>query len=958
MTVDYKKTVQLPETGFPMRANLPKMEPAILKQWQDLGLYERLRESARGEKKFILHDGPPYANGHLHMGHAINKVLKDVVVKSRQMTGLDADYVPGWDCHGLPIETKVEQGLKKEKLDKESMPVVDFRRRCRDYANHWVAVQRQEFTRMGGIGNWQNPYLTMSHRFEANIVRELGKFLANGGLFKGFKPVYWCVNDVTALAEAEVEYQDHTSAAIHVKFPLAADEDLTAIDPALDHGSDLLAIVIWTTTAWTIPGNLAVSLNPELEYLAVRIKNPGENHRLAAGERLILAAGLWESAAGAMGMDPEGQEIIARFKGAALEGKRFRHPYLDQDAPILLGDHVTLEAGTGCVHTAPGHGHEDFEVGSRYGLEAFNPVTDRGLFQEGTPHFAGEHIFKANERVIEHLDRTGRLLARSSLNHSYPHCWRCHKPIIIRATPQWFISMESNQLRDKALAAIDATRWIPAWGRDRIHNMVAARPDWCVSRQRSWGVPITVIHCETCDANVTDADTIERIALAVEKESADVWFQRQAADFLPAGFTCPHCGGDRFKKENDILDVWFDSGVTHAAVLEDRTEGWDLDWPADLYLEGSDQHRGWFQSSLLAAVGTRGEAPYKAVLTHGFVVDGKGRKMSKSLGNVIAPEKVIKQYGADILRMWVTAEDYSADIRISDEILKGLSDAYRRIRNTLRFLLGNLNGFDFGRQAVPFEEMPPLDRWALDRLAHLIDRVTASYDAYAFHPVYQDLHYFCAVDMGAFYLDIIKDRLYCEAVDSPARRSAQTVLTHVLEALTRLMAPVLSFTAEEVWNFMPGERSKSVHLERFPAPHPEWRNETLEREWKRFREIRGEVYRFLEQKRNDKVLRSFMEAVITLRVPGEMKTFLEGFPELHRLFIVAKVVCVATDGTDIDTEGFQSSDALPELSVRITKATGEKCVRCWNWDDGVGADTEHPQLCPRCRRAIRAAAPA
>ena len=951
--MDYKDTVQLPQTGFPMRANLPDLEPGILKKWQDMDLYGRLRAAARDREKFVLHDGPPYANGHLHMGHAINKVLKDVVVKSRQMSGLDADYVPGWDCHGLPIETKVEQGLLQEKLDKESMPPVEFRRRCRAYAEHWVDVQRQEFVRMGGIGNWANPYLTMSNRFEANIVRELGRFLENGGLFKGFKPVYWCVNDVTALAEAEVEYQDHLSTAIHVAFPLAAGVDLTDVDPALTADAGPVSVVIWTTTAWTIPGNMAVSLHAELDYLAVRVRAPGENSHLKSGAILILAAGLWESAARAMGLDPDAQETVARFKGAALEHKRFRHPYLDQDAPILLGDHVTLEAGTGCVHTAPGHGHEDFEVGSRYGLEAFNPVTDRGLFQEGTPHFAGEHIFKANARVVELLEREGRLLAQAPLNHSYPHCWRCHKPVIIRATPQWFISMAANRLREKALEAIAATRWIPAWGEGRIHNMVASRPDWCVSRQRSWGVPITVIRCNGCETHVTDAATIERIAAEVEQHSADVWFQREAAAFLPDGFACPRCGGQAFDKEMDILDVWFDSGVTHAAVLEKgRDDGWNLRWPADLYLEGSDQHRGWFQSSLLASVGTRGVPPYKAVLTHGFVVDGKGRKMSKSLGNVIAPEKVIKQYGADILRMWVTAEDYSGDIRISDEILKGLSDAYRRIRNTLRFLLGNLDGFDPATQAVPLAEMPPLDRWALDRLAHLIERVRRAYDAYAFHPVYQDLHYFCAVDLGAFYLDIIKDRLYCEPADSTARRSAQTVLSHMLETLTRLMAPILSFTADEVWSHMPGPRAESVHLEQFADSHPEWRNTALEREWLRFREIRGEVYRVLEQARNDKLVRSFMEAVVTLRVPADMKRFLEGFPELNRLYIVARVEVFGPGEHAGDATGFQESAALPGLSVRVGKASGQKCVRCWNWDEGVGSDSAHPELCPRCARAV------
>ncbi|MBF0272454.1 MAG: isoleucine--tRNA ligase [Magnetococcales bacterium] len=941
--MDYKNTVRLPVTPFPMRADLPASEPAILARWESMDLHARMRETAAGRPLFVLHDGPPYANGNLHMGHAINKVLKDVILKFRRMEGFDVPYVPGWDCHGLPIETKVEVELKQQGLDKETMDPVVFRGHCRDYAQRWVDIQREEFKRLGVIGDWQHPYLTMDYRFEADILRELGQFLVNGGLFKGSKPVYWCVNDVTALAEAEVEYADHQSTAIFVKFPLSADETLPGLEGAV-------SVVIWTTTPWTIPANLAVCLHPELVYVAARITDPGRCANLTVGETVILAEGLWESCVDAWGVPREGVEILSRFAGATLEGKRFRHPLVERDAPILLGRHVTLEAGTGCVHTAPGHGHEDYDVGRRYGLPVYNPVDDRGVFEAGTPHFAGQHIFKANEAVVALLNEQGRLLAQSRLTHSYPHCWRCHKPVIIRATPQWFISMETNTLREKALEEINQTRWIPAWGRERIYNMVAVRPDWCVSRQRSWGVPIAVITCQGCGRVVTDGQVVESIALQVEQHSADVWFAKEAAAFLPAGFRCPGCGGETFAKEKDILDVWFDSGVTQAAVLRRQDPaGWGLTWPADLYLEGSDQHRGWFHSSLLASVGVRGKAPYKAVLTHGFVVDGKGRKMSKSLGNVIAPAKVIQQYGADILRMWVTAEDYAGDIRISDEILKGLSDAYRRIRNTLRFLLGNLAQFDPERDGVSLDQMPELDRWALHQLHGLITDVRVAYDEYAFHRVYQDIHYFCAVDMGAFYLDVLKDRLYCEGERSVERRSAQTVLAHILEAVTRLMAPILSFTAEEVWAQMGGSRPESVHLALLPEADSLWQDEALAARWKTVRKVRAAAYRVLEIERREKRLGTFLESVVTLYADAGLGDVLRQMRDLHRIFIVSAVhvrpLEEAPEGLEVDAE-------VEGLKVSIALAKGGKCQRCWNWDSGVGVGDE--VLCPRCHEVLAA----
>ncbi|MBF0155285.1 MAG: isoleucine--tRNA ligase [Magnetococcales bacterium] len=932
--MDYKNTVQLPLTAFPMRANLPQMEPGILQKWQSLNLYQQLRTQAQAKPAFTLHDGPPYANGHLHMGHAINKVLKDVIVKAKQMRGFDADFIPGWDCHGLPIETNVEQELKKQGRNKEDLPIQEFRRLCRSYAEKWVDTQREEFKRLGVIGNWENPYLTMSYRFEADIVRELGRFLANGSLYKGVKPVYWCINDVTALAEAEVEYQEHTSQSIYVAFPLADGASLPL--PAEQAANHPVSVLIWTTTPWTIPANLAVALHPRLRYVAVQINAAGLHPAIPEGAIYLLAEGLLESTLAIFGIPAEQTRILATFDGAALEGTRFRHPYLEQDAPILLADYVTLEAGTGCVHTAPGHGHDDYATGQRYGLTPFNPVDDQGRFLPETPHFGGMPIFKANQAVIDLLRERGRLLAHRPLSHSYPHCWRCHKPIVIRTTPQWFIAMESNQLRDRALAAIRATQWIPAWGEDRIRNMIAVRPDWCVSRQRTWGVPITIISCSQCQTRVTDSQGIEAIAQQVEQQSADVWFNQEASAFLPEGFRCPQCGSDQFHKENDILDVWFDSGVTHAAVLERAIQGGaKLNWPADLYLEGSDQHRGWFHSSLLAAIGTRQQAPYRSVLTHGFVVDGQGRKMSKSLGNVIAPDKVIQQYGADILRLWVTAEDYSGDIRLSDEILKGLSDAYRRIRNTLRFVLGNVHDFSPAQHAVAVEQLPDLDRWALNRLALLIQQVDAAYESYAFHRVYQDLHYFCAVDMGAFYLDILKDRLYCDGQDSLSRRAAQTVLNLILEALVRLVAPILSFTSEEIWGFMadPAQqggvpREASVHLAAFPQVEPHWLIPERAASWEQLRQVRAAVYRILEQERLAKRIGTFMEMEVTLYANPEMRALLDSFADLARLLIVAQVTVLDSAQAPVEV---QPCADLPGLQLTFRRSEGVKCVRCWNW---------------------------
>jgi len=901
-----------------MRGNLPTSEPKRLAQWEASDLYGQIREARKGSPKFVLHDGPPYANGSIHIGHALNKVLKDIVVRSRSMLGFDAPYVPGWDCHGLPIELKVEEKFKKKKIKKENISDSEFRTACRDYAKGQIDIQREEFKRLGVIGDWDNPYVTMDYNFEANTVREIGKFLGNGGLYKGAKPVHWCVSCATALAEAEVEHEDHTSHSIYVKFN--AGEDLSDIDPAL---SGDVSLVIWTTTPWTIPANMAVSVGPAIEYAAVKITDAGENGNLNVGEILILAEDLRAGVMEAIGAEGD---VLATINGAALNNRRFRHPYLDQDAPILVGDHVTLEAGTGLVHTAPGHGQEDYVIGMKYGLKAFNPVGDTGVFYEGTPVVEGRHVYQANAIMVEHLLACGALLETSQIKHSYPHCWRCHKPLIFRATPQWFISMNKNDLRAKALEEIKKTEWTPEWGENRIRAMVEQRPDWCVSRQRNWGVPITAIRCACGSHKVTTPEVVEGIAKQVEQNGADVWFAKDVSEFLPADASCPDCGGSEFEKETDILDVWFDSGSTHACVVEQRDE---LSSPADLYLEGSDQHRGWFQSSLLESVGTRGVAPFKGVLTHGFVVDKNGNKMSKSKGNVIAPQKIIQQMGSDILRLWIASSDYSADIRISDEIIKQLAEAYRRIRNTIRFLLSNLQGFDPASDHVAVADRQPLDQWASHRLAQLERHVHDCNENYQFHRIHQEIHNFCSVDLGGFYLDIIKDRLYCDAANSPRRASARATLYDLADTLIRLIAPVLPFTAEEAWEHLPGSDEKSIHLQTFK---PVADITIDDKAWEAFFAIREQINTAFDEAKKDKVIGSSIAATIT--VPGLDQSFADSVGESwEQLFIVAKV---------------ESGDA-----ISIKPADGTKCPRCWNVAAPAHPEHDtHNELCSRCFEVV------
>jgi isoleucyl-tRNA synthetase len=924
--MDYKETLNLPETEFPMRGNLPQREPEMLKRWEEIGLYGKIDAAGKGRPRFILHDGPPYANGHTHIGHALNKILKDIVIKSRRMQGYFAPYVPGWDCHGLPIELMVDKklGSKKRELSK-----AEFRKLCRDYASEWVAIQSTEFQRLGVLGEWENPYLTMSHHYEAATARELARFAERGGLFKGKKPVHWCSSCVTALAEAEVEYADHTSPSIYVKFPYRG--ELPAELSALA-GRNIF-FVIWTTTPWTIPANLGICLNPELPYVAVE----------TGGEVLVMAEGLYEQVLREAGI--EDFRVLATFDAPIFEGKNCRHPLYERDSLIMLGDHVTLEAGTGCVHTAPGHGQDDYQVGLKYGLEIYNPVDDYGRYREDLELFGGMKITDANAAVNAKLAEVGALLKEGKVSHSYPHCWRCKKPIIFRATEQWFISMAAGDLRLKALEAINDVKWIPRWGRERIYGMIENRPDWCISRQRSWGVPITVFYCEKCGEALADGKTMHHVADLFEEGGSDIWFEKEPSELLPAGAACAACGHSGFTRETDILDVWFDSGVSHAAVLEQRE---NLSSPADLYLEGSDQHRGWFHSSLLAAVGTRGVAPYRAVLTHGFVVDGAGKKMSKSTGNVIAPEEVIKKFGAEILRLWVAAQDYRDDIRISPEILQRLSDAYRRIRNTARYILGNLHGFDPAADGVPDGDLLEIDRWALSRLEGLVNRVERSYEEYEFHILYHAVHNFCSVDMSAFYLDVLKDRLYISPGKSLARRSAQTAMYRILDALTRLVAPVLSFTADEIWAELPGEREESVHLAAFPRFDSSLLDAGLEARYERLLSVRTDVTKALELARNEKKIGHSLDARVLIEAPeGEWRELLQAHEnELATLFIVSQAQL--TEGLSEAVAG----EEVPGLKVRVEKAQGEKCERCWNYATTIGQSDEHPTVCHRCREAL------
>ena len=932
---DYKDTLNLPRTAFPMKGNLPNREPELLKRWDEIDLYGRLREQGEGRPRFVLHDGPPYANGDIHIGHAVNKVLKDIIVKSKTLDGFDAPYVPGWDCHGLPIELNVEKkvGRAGGKVD-----VPTFRKACREYAGKQVDGQRKDFVRLGVLGDWQNPYLTMDHRFEADIIRALGKVVENGHLTKGSKPVHWCTDCRSALAEAEVEYEDKKSPAIDVRFHVLNEAGFLSCCHHVDghDGEGPISVVIWTTTPWTLPANRAVSLNPDFEYALVQCDTG------AGAERLLLAECLLKDVM--LRLDIDKYQVVAYCKGSDLEGQMLAHPFYDREVPVIVGDHVTSEAGTGAVHTAPGHGQDDYVVGSRYNLPVDNPVDSNGCFLPDTEIFAGKHVFAANDQVIEVLKGKGALLHEEMLRHSYPHCWRHKTPIIFRATPQWFISMDQNGLREAALSAIKGVQWLPDWGEARIAGMVEGRPDWCISRQRTWGVPITLfIHKQTGNPHPETARLIEEIAVRVESGGIDAWFGLETAELLGDE-------ADQYDKVSDTLDVWFDSGVTHYTVLEQRPQ---LGVPADLYLEGSDQHRGWFQSSLLSSIAMREAAPYKAVLTHGFTVDARGQKMSKSRGNVVAPQKIVNSLGADILRLWVAATDYRGEMSVSDEILKRTAEAYRRVRNTSRFLLANLAGFDPASHLTDPENMLCLDRWLLERTRALQEQVQDAYEKYEFHRIYQLVHNFCIVDMGSFYLDIIKDRQYTTQENSIPRRSAQTAMYHVAESLVRWLAPILSFTAEEIWQHLPGEREDSIFLSGWyqlpPAFFPE--GEILQRMganyWEHMTALREAVSKELEKLRVSGDIGSSLDAEVDLYADEETQSLLKAIGDELRFLLITSYARVH----DISEcpEGAVSADVADlTFNIVVKPSTFEKCVRCWHHREDVGTHTEHPEICGRC----------
>ncbi len=940
--MDYKKTLNLPKTKFPMKANLNQREPEMLKRWSKMDLYGQLREAKAGQPKFILHDGPPYANGHIHLGHTVNKILKDVIVKSRQMSGMDAPYVPGWDCHGLPIEINVEKELGRKKRE---MDIVSIRKACRKYAGKFIKIQRKEFERLGVLGDWDNPYLTLRFEYEAAIAQEFCRIFLEGHVIKNKKPVHWCPKCVTALAEAEVEYADHKSPSITVKFPCDTNlvEKLKSIAGDFDIPAYLL---IWTTTPWTLPANQAVAVHPDFEYVIVQVPDGrgGKEIWLLAEERLmavLLSAGL----------EQPDIKVMGRFRGSEIAGLNTLHPFIDRKSPVITADYVTLDAGTGNVHTAPGHGADDYESGLRYGLDVYSPVNDYGKFTDDVPEFTGMKVFDTNAPIIELLKSKNALVAAEDIEHSYPHCWRCKKPVLFRATAQWFISMDRKGLRKEALDNINEVKWIPSWGKERIYGMVEARPDWCISRQRAWGVPVTVLMCEKCDEPVMDQAVASRIVEIFREEGADAWFVRDAADFLPEGSKCPACGGTQVRKEMDILDVWFDSGVSHAAVLEKRDE---LRSPADLYLEGSDQHRGWFQSSLLTSVATRHRAPYREVLTHGFVVDGKGKKMSKSVGNVIPPEKVIKRYGAEVLRLWVSAEDYQDDIKISDEILNRLTDAYRKIRNTIRYLLSNISDFDPSKDAVPFDELEPIDRWAMWRLGELTAVLQKAYSEYRFHRVFHELHRFCTVDMSALYLDILKDRLYCELPQGKLRRSAQTVIHRIATDLLLIMAPVLSFTAEEAWTHLQGTDQGSIFLESFPERPDVNADEEFVRFWETIWKIRAEITKALELARKDKKIGLALDARVTVCAPDEFRPLVEENIDLLRDIAIVSQLGAAEflETTQGEHDTVWQSEDIPGLIIKVEPASGGKCERCWQWSEEISDSGPWPNTCPRCAAVL------
>jgi isoleucyl-tRNA synthetase len=932
---EWKDTVNLPRTEFPMKANLQTVEPEWLERWNAMGLYGKIRERRKGAPKFVLHDGPPYANGNIHLGTALNKILKDLVVRSRSMAGFDAPYVLGYDCHGLPIELKVDRELGPKKRE---MSVADFCRACRAYAERFIGVMNKEFQRLLVMGDWDHLYLTMDYKYQGSIARALGKFVEQGLVYKGKKPVHWCIHCRTALAEAEVEYADHSSPSIYVEFPLsgASSDELAARVPALKGRT--VSVLIWTTTPWTIPSNLAVAFHPEFDYAAYDID----------GRAVILAEGLAETVGKVVGRSFD--TPVAKMKGADLEGIRFRHPLYERDSVGVLGEYVTLDAGTGAVHTAPGHGADDFNTGLRYGLEIYAPVGPGGHFNDTVELFGGQRVFDANPNVEQALKERSRLWHRETFAHQYPHCWRCHNPVIFLATSQWFISMDNVRLKVDATsatptlreAAIDAidnkVKWIPSWGHDRIYNMVKSRPDWCISRQRVWGVPIPAVDCTKCGTAIMTAEIVEKTASVFDQYGAVAWWERPIEEFLPADLKCPDCGGTSFERERNILDVWFDSGSSHEAVLPSRPQ---LTWPADMYLEGSDQHRGWFQSSLLVGLGTRGRPPFRQVLTHGFLIDLEGRKMSKSVGNVIVPQDVIKESGAEVLRLWVASCDYREELRVSKEILARIVEAYRKFRNTMRYLVANLYDFDPSADAIPTARLEEVDRFILARYGELGLKVLEAYEAYDYPTIFQAVNAFATVDLSALYNDISKDRLYTFAARSKERRSAQTAMYVMAEGLTRLIAPILSVSAEQLWHHLPGTRDESVHLTLFPSASElsALVDKDLLVRWNRLSDLRERVLAQIEPLRKDKQIGSSLQARVVLTTSKDDAAFLEKYKtDLPMLFIVSDVQLRPGDGTTTD--------------IAIERADGVKCERCWRVVKSVSTDPAWAGICDRCQDAL------